>query len=145
MTYADAAEAAGVSERTARRRMEDESFRSQVTGARVELVERAVGRASDSVVEAVDTLRELMQSASSESARLGAARALLDFVGRRRGDPVADAIHGATTASPKELTQAFGSIFDAALQRIPEDAKDGFFADVRALAYNGRRSSARNG
>lgn len=134
MTYGDAAQAAGVSERTARRRMEDESFRSQVTAARADLVQRAVGRASDSLVEAVETLEDLMRSASSESARLGAARALLDFVGRRRGDPIADAIHGATTISEREFSRIFGSLLDAALERLPEDDRETFLMDVRALA-----------
>jgi hypothetical protein len=133
MTYADAAQAAGVSARTARRRMNEEPFRSQMAVARADLVERAVGRASDSVVDAVDTLRELMHSASSETARLGAARALLDFVGRRRGDPVADAIRGASTVSPSELTPIFSSILDAALRRIPEEEELAFLNEVSAI------------
>jgi hypothetical protein len=134
MTYADAARVAGVSERTARRRMEDEPFRSQVTAARGDLVQRAVGRASDSLVEAVETLQDLMRSASSESARLGAARALLDFVGRRRRDPITEAINGLTTVSGPELAQIMGSVVDAALDRLPEDEEEPFLRDVLALA-----------
>jgi hypothetical protein len=134
MTYADAAQAAGVSERTARRRMEDESFRSQVTAARADLVQRAVGRASDSLVEAVDTLLELMRGASSESARLGAARALLDFVGRRRSDPITEAINGQTTVSGRQLTRILGSVLDAALDRLPEEEQEPFLQDALARA-----------
>ena len=77
---AGAARAAGVSERTVRRRMEDAGFREAVRKLRGELLERAVGRLTDLGLRAADQLGELMDSGKREQTRLGAARATLDFM-----------------------------------------------------------------
>jgi hypothetical protein len=75
-----AARAAGVSERTVRRRMEDAGFREAVRKLRGELLERAVGRLTDLGLRAADQLGELMDHGKREQTRLGAARATLDFM-----------------------------------------------------------------
>jgi hypothetical protein len=72
-----AARAAGVSERTAFRRVADPVFRQAVSQARAELLARAVGLLADSATEAAKTLRALL-AAESEGVRVRAAVALLD-------------------------------------------------------------------
>jgi hypothetical protein len=74
-TIADAAQSAGVSERTA--------FRRQVAELRAEMVSRALGKMADSMTEAADCLRALLH-AESESTRLGAARSILELASKLR-------------------------------------------------------------
>src|SRR5215216_6637173 len=76
-TYEDAGKQGGVSERTVRRRMDEPEFRQQVESARVEVLARAVAMLTSASVEAVETLRSLLV-AESDSARLGAAKAILE-------------------------------------------------------------------
>src|SRR5437879_902831 len=77
-TADEAATAAGVSRRTAQRRMAEPTFRQEVQHARAEMVGRAVGKLTDASTAAVDTLRALL-GAEGESARLGAARSILEL------------------------------------------------------------------
>jgi hypothetical protein len=77
-----AAAHAGVSDRTARRRLADPAFRTRVDEARGELVRQAVGRLSAIGVLAGDTLEGLIKGAASEAVRLGAARAVLEYMFR---------------------------------------------------------------
>jgi hypothetical protein len=72
---------AGLSKRTAYRRLEDPAFRARVDEARAEIVSGVVGRLSGIGVLAGDTLKDLLGDASS-SIRLGAARAALEFMFR---------------------------------------------------------------
>ena len=74
-TVREAAAAAGIAERTATRRAADPAFRRTVTALRGEMVQRALGRMTDGMTEAADTLRALLL-AESEAVRLGAARAI---------------------------------------------------------------------
>jgi hypothetical protein len=74
-----AAQQAGVSDRTVRRRLEDDAFRQRIAAMRSELVSRAVGRLSVIGTLAVDTLHGLLSS-KNENIRLGASRAALDFM-----------------------------------------------------------------
>lgn len=76
-THAAAAEQAGVSERTVRRRLDDPAFRQQVEAARAEILDRAVAELTSAAVEAVEALRTLLGS-EADYARLGAARAILE-------------------------------------------------------------------
>jgi hypothetical protein len=76
---AAAAEKAGVSERTVRRRLEDPAFRARVDEARADLVRLAVGRLADVGALAGDTLAELVK-AGPPAVRLGAARSILEFM-----------------------------------------------------------------
>jgi len=77
-TVAEAAQAAGFSERTAYRRLEDPGFRRHISAIRGEMVSRATGRLADVSAKAVETLSALL-SAESETVRLGAARSILEL------------------------------------------------------------------
>jgi hypothetical protein len=79
----DAAEAAGIGERTATRRVADPGFRRRVAELRSEMVDRALGRMADGMTEAAETLRALLK-AEGESVRLGAARSVLELGSRLR-------------------------------------------------------------
>ena len=83
-TYAEAAAQAGVSERTARRRMDDPAFRAALDDARAEVVSRAVDRLSAVATDAVDTLAALLGPGVPPPTRLGAARAVLELGSRLR-------------------------------------------------------------
>jgi DNA-binding LacI/PurR family transcriptional regulator len=84
-TQREAAEQAGVSERTVRRRLDDDDFRSAVEEARREMVAQAVAHLSGTATDAAKTLRALLK-ARSEHARLGAARAVLDYLRQHRAE-----------------------------------------------------------
>jgi HEAT repeat protein len=77
-TLREAADAAGVGERTATRRWADSTFRRRVGELRGDMVSTALGRMADGMAEAADVLRRLLV-AESESVRLGAARSLLEL------------------------------------------------------------------
>ena len=80
-TVLDAAREAGLSEKTAHRRLAEPEFRRRVAAARDQMLARAVGQLTDAATEAVATLRELL-AADALAVRLGAARSILDL-GRR--------------------------------------------------------------
>jgi glutamate racemase len=73
-----AAETAGVSERTATRRLADATFRAAVVEARTELLRQAVGVLAAKATAAAEGLEQLL-TADSEQVRLGACRSLLEF------------------------------------------------------------------
>lgn len=77
-TIRDAAKAAGISERTASRHMEDPAFRQQVQEARAEIIARAASQLADAATDAATTLRGLL-AAESDAIKLGAARAILEL------------------------------------------------------------------
>src|SRR4051812_49384795 len=62
MKVADAARQAGVGERTAYKRLTDSSFRERVRQLRSEMVDRALGKMSDGMCEAVETMRGLLKA-----------------------------------------------------------------------------------
>lgn len=74
----DAAAAAGVSERTAFRRLADPVFKTRVTDLRGEMVATAAGRLADGMTGAADVLRALLGSAD-EHVRHKAAVKLLEL------------------------------------------------------------------
>jgi len=78
-----AAQAAGLSERTAYRRLGNPSFRQRLAALRDELISAALGELTHSTSDAVATLRQLLQS-KDERVRLAAARAVLDQTLRLR-------------------------------------------------------------
>jgi hypothetical protein len=80
-TNQDAAAAAGVGERTVRRRLEDPAFQRQVLDARSALLEQAIGRMAGATTEAADTLRSLL-NAESENVRHAAAKTLLELTAK---------------------------------------------------------------
>jgi hypothetical protein len=83
-TVRDAAQLAGVGERTATRRVADADFRRRVAELRGEMVGRALGRMADGMSEAADVLRALMTAGTPPAVRLGAARTLLELTVKLR-------------------------------------------------------------
>jgi AcrR family transcriptional regulator len=77
-TVADAAAAAGVSERTVYRRMEEQEFQDRLQALRTMMFQRAAGKLADRTAAATDAL-EGMLTATNENVRLGAAKALLEL------------------------------------------------------------------
>ena len=75
---ASAAEVAGVSQRTAYRRLADPGFRGRLEEARQGLRETILAKLADAGEAAVSTLWELMETAEDESVRLRAAKTVLD-------------------------------------------------------------------
>jgi DNA-binding LacI/PurR family transcriptional regulator len=74
-TIKRAAELGGVSVATVMRRLEEEEFRRELARVRSEMIDRAVAKLASSLSAASTTLRTLL-GASSETVRLGAARAI---------------------------------------------------------------------
>ena len=74
----EAARAAGVGERTVRRKLDDEEFRRELSNVRTRIIGEAVGRLTAASTLAVRTLETLLKSAESETVRLGAARTILE-------------------------------------------------------------------
>jgi hypothetical protein len=74
-TIKQAAKVGGVSVATVMRRMAEEDFRRELARLRSEMVDRAIGKLASSLAAASTTLRRLLK-ASSETVRLGAARAI---------------------------------------------------------------------
>jgi hypothetical protein len=81
-TVRNAAWDAGVSERTAYRRLDSADFRQQVSQARAEMLVRAVGMLVEASGDAVQVLRRLSKTAKSETVRLGASRSILELGNR---------------------------------------------------------------
>jgi len=77
-TLTEAAEKAGMSERTARRRRDDPAFAERVRELRHAQSDKAVAAVDQASVKAADTLTELCDS-DSERIKLGAARCLLEL------------------------------------------------------------------
>jgi hypothetical protein len=82
-TVEQAANAAGLSARTAYRRLADPAFTRRLAQARDELISSALGELVECASEAVATLRALL-SASDERVRLGAAKSTLEQLLRLR-------------------------------------------------------------
>jgi hypothetical protein len=76
-TVEDAACSAGVSPRTAHRRLADPTFSARVDGLREQMARQAVARLASLGGQAADALAGLLGS-EDERVRLGAARAVLD-------------------------------------------------------------------
>ena len=75
----NAAAVAGISVRTAYRRLADPAFKQQLQEARQCLRESILAKLSDAGHDAVGTLWELMQTADDEGIRLRAAKAVRGF------------------------------------------------------------------
>jgi HEAT repeat protein len=74
----NAAQLAGISERTAYRRLADPEFRLRLDTARQSLRESILARLADAGDDAVDTLWTLMRESDDDVIRLRAARAVLE-------------------------------------------------------------------
>ena len=74
-----AASQAGLSPRTVYRRLATPGFRSQLSGLRADLVQRATGMLSAATLEAVKTLMSLQEVSTPAAVRLGAARTIIEL------------------------------------------------------------------
>jgi hypothetical protein len=82
-TIAEAARQSGWSPRTAWRRTDDPEFMQRVRRARADMVGRAAGGLANAAVDAVETLRGLLNS-EAEAVRLAASKNILDLACRFR-------------------------------------------------------------
>src|SRR5215207_4214681 len=78
-TVEAAARQGGVSERTIYTRLRDPEFQKRIKEARTDLVRRSAGLLSAASGEAVRTLLALMKDSAPPSARLGAAKPVLEL------------------------------------------------------------------
>jgi hypothetical protein len=83
-TVESAARAAGVSSRTAHRRLADPGFHGRVQQVRSDMVQRTSGTLTAAAAESVRTLLELQKAPTPAAVRLGAARAILEMGMRLR-------------------------------------------------------------
>ena len=82
-TVQAAAQLCEVSERTVYRRIADPAFRQQLTRARAEMVERALGHLAAGSTEAGIVLRNLL-GGEDDRVKLGAARTILEVGNKLR-------------------------------------------------------------
>jgi hypothetical protein len=83
-TVEAAAVKAGISARTAFKRMADPAFQQRLGRVRAEMVGRATAMLTAAAMEAVKTLLDLQGKTVAPSARLGAAKAVLELGNRLR-------------------------------------------------------------
>src|SRR5688572_32904600 len=75
---------AGVSKSTVQRRLADAAFQRKLADARAEMVGRATAMLTAAAMEAVKPLLDLQGKSVAPSARLGAAKAVLEIGNRLR-------------------------------------------------------------
>jgi hypothetical protein len=136
LTCAEAGRVAGVSERTVRRRLQEEDFRAELAMARASLLDRAIGRASDAATEAVDVLTSVMRSGKSDTARISAARTLLQFSSHRHNDPISDALVGVGAITSTEFERILSRVMDLAFDRIPDERQFDFVQAVQRIGMS---------
>ncbi len=78
-TVQGAAQKAGLSERTAYRRLADPGFKRRLQELRADMVQRTAGMLTAAAGEAVKTLLTLQKETTPAAVRLGAARAILEI------------------------------------------------------------------
>ena len=83
-TVAQAAAKAGISERTAYRRLADPAFRARIETLRAEMVQRAAALLIAAAIHAAKTLIDLQNSATPAAVRRRAARDILELSERLR-------------------------------------------------------------
>jgi type II secretory pathway component PulF len=83
-TVEKAAEKAGLARSTAYRRLADPVFKKRLDDVRSEMVQRSMGMLTAAGLEAVKTLVALQDREQPAAARLGAARAILEYGARLR-------------------------------------------------------------
>jgi hypothetical protein len=79
-----AAAKAGVSARTAYRRLKDPAFRQRILDLKTETMERAGSMLTAATLQSVKTLLSMQEASVPFGVRLGASRAILDFAFRFR-------------------------------------------------------------
>lgn len=83
-TAKEAADLAGVGERTVVRRQGDPAFRQRVEAAQREMLATATTNLAGASVEAVETLRKLLRGSMPPAVKLGASRAILELGAKLR-------------------------------------------------------------
>jgi hypothetical protein len=83
-TLEQAAQSAGLSVRTAHRRLAEPAFRQRLEALRSEMMQRTGAMLLAAGMEAVKTLLTLQSTTTPAAVRLGAARAVLEFSMRLR-------------------------------------------------------------
>src|SRR5262245_18970597 len=78
-TIATAADKAGISERTAYRRLQEPAFQQRLREVRAEIVQRTAGALTAASLAAVHTLIDLQSQETPSATRLGAARAIIEL------------------------------------------------------------------
>jgi hypothetical protein len=78
-TVESAAQKAGISPRTAHRRLTNPQFRGQLNQIRADMVQRAAALLTSAAMEAIRTLVSLQEKSTPPAVRLGAARAILEL------------------------------------------------------------------
>jgi hypothetical protein len=118
-TVAEAAAAAGLSERSAYRRLADPLLRARVVELRAQMTSQAVGRLADAAADAVATLRRNL-TCGSPAVEVRAAAAILDHVLPKKGqasqeEPTAAEAEG-------ELVKVLETIVDVLRDGYPDAA-----------------------
>jgi hypothetical protein len=75
----DAARAAGVNESTIWRLMQREDFQKRYREAQTEALNAALGSIQGAATQAIDTLTEISRNGKTETARVQASKAVLDY------------------------------------------------------------------
>jgi HEAT repeat protein len=83
-TVEGAARSAQISSRTAHRRLADPEFRQRLRAMQTDMVKRVTAMLTAEALAAVKTLLALLRSSTSESVRLGAAKAILALASKAR-------------------------------------------------------------
>jgi hypothetical protein len=122
LTIAEAARQAGVSERTARRRLRDPDFAGELAAAKAELLDRTLTLLADASTQAVMTLRELLGKDAPPQVRAMAGKTLLELTLRRRE------LGGVSSA---ELSRVVGAIVGEAITHMPEEEEARFIRAVQ--------------
>ena len=78
-TVEQAAQAAGISARTAHRRLKDPVFQQRLAAARDDIVQRTANMLTGGAMEAIKTLLALQHTDMPPAVRLGAARTVLEL------------------------------------------------------------------
>jgi hypothetical protein len=78
-TVESAARAAGISARTAHRRLKEEAFQKSLRDLRAEMVQRTAGMLTASGMEASKTLIDLLNTANPPAVRRSAAQTILEL------------------------------------------------------------------
>lgn len=87
LTVQLAAKQAGISERTAFRRLRDPNFQKDMRQLRRQAIDRAADSLAGAAADSVSVLRELLSNADPR-VKLNAARAVLDAANRLVGDEI---------------------------------------------------------
>jgi hypothetical protein len=113
-----AARQAGGSYSTLNRWIRDEQFAAEVKAARNELLQSAIDRLKSTALQAVGTLIEIANNpASSETARVTAAKALIDYALRVGAiEDLAERIEALERETANERFEDAGKTIDAATE-----------------------------